>query len=760
MQGERKRPFFKTYLGTILLCLCFLACSVLFIVLMMWQNRVENLDYLGDVAKRNQTTLLKQIQGDFQTLDGVAICIGEMSGNVSLDMQPILKTINDNNNFIRMGVVDLDGKTNLLDINQSVYAGFDLSRELFFQQALQGEKIVSGTVSDPFEEGEYINYYCVPILRENAVSGVLCAVNSAEIFRAIVDAPVLNGKGYTNIIDAYGQIVIRSSHPDAAAGEPTSLKDMGRFDPDEYVRLLQTMDAGKSGRFSYSVRSQKKIMAVEPMGINNWYVISVIPAIVLSENYWKTILGVGVIILAACLIFMLLFYRQVRAQSRNRANLMHLAYDDPLIGCRNYAKFLLDAAAMTAGSGHRHYAIWYSDIKKFKYFNDLYGYQAGDAALKWLAELFESRSGKGGLFCRVSADNFAGILPYQREDQLFAWFTEISRELSPVSTETSGRLRMELSMGFYCMEDSEKDLSLNEMVNRANMAQKSVKGKNGNHCAIYSSQLREQILWESEIEARGKRALKNGEFVLYMQPKAGIQQNDRIVGAEVLARWNSPEHGLVSPGEFIPVFEKSGMIVELDRFMFEHACQWLQGYMREGNPSINVAVNVSRLGLFQEDFLEYYTSVKRQYGIPDGMLELEFTESVVLNDYELFRNTVIALQNEGFLCSLDDFGSGYSSLNMLKELPIDVLKLDILFFRKDADVQRERIVVSHIVAMAKELGIVTIAEGVEDPEQVLFLRQHGCDIVQGYVYSKPIPLEAFDVLLRSLREKSLPMAKK
>ena len=288
------------------------------------------------------------------------------------------------------------------------------------------------------------------------------------------------------------------------------------------------------------------------------------------------------------------------------------------------------------------------------------------------------------------------------------------------------------------------------MIDRANMAQKSIKEQIGSQMTFYTEEIRNQTIKETEMEALGKEALEKEEFVIFMQPKVNIQEGNIIAGAEALVRWNSSQRGMISPGEFIPLFEKTGLVVDLDRYMFEKACQWLRNYLDAGRPALNVAVNVSRLGLFQEDFVEYYSGIKQKYRIPDFLLELEFTESVMLDDSSAFKNVVEILKKNGFRCSLDDFGSGYSSLNVLKNLSIDILKLDILFFKEGTDLRREQVVIANTVAMAKELNIRTIAEGVEDTEQVEFLKSIGCDVVQGYVFSRPMPLMEFDKMLKEL----------
>lgn len=250
------------------------------------------------------------------------------------------------------------------------------------------------------------------------------------------------------------------------------------------------------------------------------------------------------------------------------------------------------------------------------------------------------------------------------------------------------------------------------------------------------------------MEAEGKQALLQGQFQPYFQPKFDIQNKNRLSGAEVLCRWIHPEKGMIPPNQFIPLFEKSGLIVDLDRYMFQKACEWYRKYLHDGGLPINLAINVSRVGLLREDFVAYYAQVKEAYGLPDGVIELEVTESLALGGEDLLCQLVCQLQERGFICSLDDFGSGYSSLNLLKNLPINVLKLDILFFKRSVDKKRERIVVRHIINMAKELQIRVVAEGVEEMESVEFLRDAGCNIIQGYVFAKPMSREQFATLLQ------------
>lgn len=751
-----KNIFQRTSISAVIICAGFLAFSLLFLLYMMQRSGEESIAYLRDVAQQNRTALEKQVLGDLQTLEGLAIIIGEGALFQTARLMDILKKINDGNTFIRMGLADMQGKTDLLDINGTTYFGIDLSEKRFLRQAAQGKAVLSSTARDMLGEG-YVHYYAVPIRRGGIIIGVLCGVNSSYIFSKIVDAPIFNGRGFSNIVDSRGKFVIRSRHADMHSSM-LGLDDMGSFAPEERTRVDQALRQRKGGVFTYTAGGEPHMAVFMPTAINDWFVVSVISRDVIKQRYSQTAVGTLLIIAAALLIFLFFLYRLNHIIAKNRTELEHLAYTDPLTGCRNYQKFLQDAAQFLLGHSDGQIAVWYLDLKKFKYFNEMFGYQAGDALLRHLTSHLEKKVETYGLFCRIAADNFAGMRLYHKKKDLVDGFHSLSAALSEADIGTGVPLHMEMSMGLYCLGNADKELSVNDMVNRANMAQQSVKALGGSHYAFFNRGIRDRILRETEMESLMETALEKGEFKLYLQPKVNIQQENRVVGAEVLTRWDSREKGLLFPADFIPLFEKNGFIVTLDRYMFERICHWLHARLQAGGPPLNIAVNVSRLELLRKDFIDYYISVKERYAIPDHTLELEFTESLILEDNDIFRKTVIQLQKKGFLCSLDDFGAGYSSLNVLKDLPIEVLKLDILFFRENPDVRRAHTVIAHIIAMARELHVKTIAEGVETASQVDFLRAAGCDLVQGHVFSEALPLKKFEAFLANLRGDSLTPA--
>lgn len=264
-------------------------------------------------------------------------------------------------------------------------------------------------------------------------------------------------------------------------------------------------------------------------------------------------------------------------------------------------------------------------------------------------------------------------------------------------------------------------------------------------CAFYSDVERRRLLREKEIDNRMAAALAGGEFIVYLQPKVSLESG-RVTGAEALARWQDPEKGLVPPDEFIPVLEQNGFITRLDLYVFEQVCALLHRWIGEGREPVAISVNLSRVHLDSPGFLADYQAVLERYAVPPALIEMELTETLVLEDVERVVQVIGQIHALGCRCALDDFGSGYSSLNALREIPADVLKLDKAFFDERGAGRRGERVVESVIELARKLDMQTVSEGVEKPEQVEFLRRARCDMVQGYVFSRPVPVEQFEAL--------------
>ena len=387
----------------------------------------------------------------------------------------------------------------------------------------------------------------------------------------------------------------------------------------------------------------------------------------------------------------------------------------------------------------REYDIICSDIENFKLINDVFGVPAGDRLLCNIAKMYTNMVGKGEICGRLHADQFACLLE-RRQHYADEFFTQADAEINQL-----GNMRnIVMKWGVYTVED--RTLAVEQMCDRALLAARKIKGQYGKHFSRYDDDLRNQMLREQAITDVMEEALTEEQFIVYLQPKYSIS-TDKLAGAEALVRWNHPEWGFQSPAAFIPLFERNGFITKLDRFVWEKTCSILREWDDKGYPPIPVSVNVSRADVYQVDLAEVLMKTVQKYNISPARLHLEITESAYTEDPDQIIRTVRHLREIGFIVEMDDFGSGYSSLNMLNQLPLDILKLDMKFIQSETAKPIEEGILGFIMGLARWMNLSVVAEGVETREQLERLREIGCDFVQGYFFARPMPCEDFEALL-------------
>ena len=358
---------------------------------------------------------------------------------------------------------------------------------------------------------------------------------------------------------------------------------------------------------------------------------------------------------------------------RETAAMINLVQYDRLTGLYSKEFFYRRAKELILAHPERSYDIICSDIENFKLINDIFGIPAGDRLLRGLADLYTTMVGNHGICGRFNADQFSCLLEHHWEykDGSFIQATETINTLSSAKNVV-------MKWGIYSVED--RSISVEQMCDRALLAARSIKGRYGTYFAAYDDALRNKLLREQAIANGMESALAQGQFEIYLQPKYRIK-DDCLAGAEALVRWNHPQWGMQSPAEFIPLFEKNGFITKLDQFVWDRACAALQGWDEKGYPPISVSVNVSRADIYNADIADILVKTVRKYRLPPSRLHLEITESAYTENPKQIIDTVERLRELGFVIEMDDFGSGYSSLNMLNQMPLDVLKLDMKFIQ-------------------------------------------------------------------------------
>ena len=387
------------------------------------------------------------------------------------------------------------------------------------------------------------------------------------------------------------------------------------------------------------------------------------------------------------------------------------------------------------------------NINHFQTINERFGKQYGDDVLRRLADKIRATAREtGGVCCRQGADVFLLYCPHREE------YDSLLESLSiGIGGESSGADHIRLRMGVYANAD--RQLDPERRFDRANKAADSVRGSHIRSVGFYDAAIHEAQIHRERLLEDFHSCLENNCFRVYLQPKFNIRREEPyLASAEALVRWVHPELGMISPAEFIPLLEESGLVLELDRFVWKHTAAYIRSWKDRFGVSVPVSVNVSRVDMLATNLKEIFRQILDEYRLEPSDLMLEITESAYTGSSDPVIETALALREMGFMIEMDDFGTGYSSLGMLNRLPIDALKLDMSFVRTAfAGEKRDTRIIQLILDIAKILGVPVIAEGVETEEQLLALKDLGCDLAQGYFFSRPVPGDEFDSFITAKR---------
>lgn len=421
---------------------------------------------------------------------------------------------------------------------------------------------------------------------------------------------------------------------------------------------------------------------------------------------------------------------------------------DKLTGLMSHTLFEEECDELIQSHGPGYFMLSCIDIDRFKVINDQYGIEVGDQVLKHVAECISICYRElGGLACRFTADRFAVLYP-----ATFANTAVITENHKLAKNPACIKHPIQLRIGRYLIQDTK--ISTIMAYERATVAQESIKDRYDVYIANYDDDMRMRILHEQQIVTEMSAALLNGEFVPFFQPQYN-HATGALIGAEALVRWKKGD-SFIAPGEFIPIFEKNGFVYEIDKYVWEKTCILLRHWLDEDKSPLPISVNISRIDLYKDDFFETICELIKKYRLPTELLRLEITESAFVDSPEHIVKMVNKLIQQGFTLEIDDFGSGYSSLNTLKDIPASILKLDMKFFSDTTNGVRSGAIIESVVRMAKWLGMAIIAEGVEKQVQADYLKSIGCYYIQGYLYAKPMPVKEYEkIMASSLREKKL-----
>lgn len=740
--------------GAAIFIVALMVVSIIFVARARKTLHDEKANYLQEISLKSAINIENQVNGMFSTIKAISTFIG---GHEDYDMAhslPILKSEAINNVFKRMGIIDMNGMAHTTD-DYEMYLG---DRE-YYLQALAGNTVISDRLIDKMDmsnTGNVINVLATPIrhgVQEQIVS-VLFATQRQQDLSQNISMDSFDGKGFSYIINSDGAPVLETMHPDSIKGVKNIFDEMRDFgmDTELITQLVTDVAAGENGSIEYARGNVNRHMCYAKINISDWYILSTVPSNAISGEsdalivQMSIMVAIIIIVVIAASIFMMVILKN------SNKRLSKIAFTDKVTGYSNWHKFEVDAKNILTNNPDTPFAMVTADISKFKVINDVYGHERGNEVLVHVANTINNELHNGETFSRTSSDNFNILMHFETDEKLCSRLQSI---FDKVENYIEG-YKIDLAMGIYSVPDN--SLAINMLSDRATISKIIAKKNNDVFYHFFKDENRLEMLNEKEIENSMQSALDNGEFEVYLQPKvcvgtASSQNEDalrtaKIVGAEALTRWNKSGVGLLSPAAFVPLFEKNGFICKMDLYVFEQVCMLLQRWKSQKIELVPISVNISRVHLANNELPQILFAIAQKYEVDPSLLEIELTESAVYSDVQSMIKTMSKIKEFGFKLSIDDFGSGYSSLGTLKDLPADFVKLDKSFLdQAKFDVKGEKII-ECVVSLSNGLGLSTIAEGVETFKQMAMLKKVGCEIAQGFWFSRPICIAEFEKKLQ------------
>lgn len=698
--------------------------------------------HIKEVAVQGSQLAQRQIEKD---LDVLNIFSNYYASNPDIPNEEKMKNLLDemeNQKFYTMAIVDINGNAENTKGDK-----FSVKDREFFKNSIKGKKYVSSPYVDEVNKSIKKIAISVPLLNNDKVVGVLYCTYNINTLMKLINISFYENNSISYVVKNDGTIIL---HPQGDSLSKNIYKLLEQDnDIQEVNRLKKELQENKTGATVLNMLEERRYLGYATMDngnsennyIKDWNLIFSIPETVVFSNSKQIINRAVYAVLSIVLIFVAIIFYIIYIKKSNEKEILSLAYEDKVTYIGNQNKFYRECSKYLLDKPSLNYIIVYFDINNFKMINDTFGYEFGDNLLITIAKALKEELTEGEVYARLSSDYFAIFCDYKNGRN------KIIRKLDNIRSNIESNLsivfEISLCVGIYFVEEGEVDIQ--KAVNKANMARSVAKGKNINY-AIYNEDVRNKLSEESMILDDIKIALVKNQFEVYYQPKFSLVTGE-MIGSEALIRWNHPEHGFISPAVFIPIAEKSKLILKIGRFVFERVCNDLYEWKKQGKKIVPVSVNLSRVELYQPDIVKFINKTIKMYNLSSDFIEIEITETVAINELNILKNVLNELRTYGFSISMDDFGTGYSSISCLRDMPIDILKLDKSFLGGIEHDERSRNIAKSIVSLAKSLDLVVIIEGVESKEQAELMKQFGSDLVQGFYFARPMPAKNFLDLL-------------
>ena len=735
----------KKKLGFSIALLLFSILIFTVIIFFGYNNRLKNMIRseakltLKNVSSQNVITLNHDILSKKQLLQALA---SQIQQNKDFDIPTLLKDLEKYvtpYNFYDIGIIDKDGFC-YTSLDKRIYVGgYD-----YYKDGMKGISSISETYLSK-DKTRFLNIFTAPIYVDNQVEMILAASYSSKDFSSLLNITSFDGHGNTLVIDSEGTIVSAPTNTnyDRTTSSYDKTDPFYRFlqNQNEMLQALQNATPSIEDNYIYfDYRNENYTAYYEKTGINDWYLISYVPTQYLYKNtriinqtiFWGIVLLYSGVLIMGILSF--------RAYTKYQKKFSSLVFVDDLTHEKNYEYLKLYFNNMTP-SQKKNKSLVVFDIDKFKGINIIYGTDIGDSILQYIPKIFKKVLPFDSLF-KYQADIYIAILEHKNQNEIIQKINSITQRID-LDAERGIITPFKLSFGICSLEEFD---TLHSIYTNALLAKTEIKGNRNKNFNFFHEQNKTNLIESQQVESKFNEALKNKEFEVWYQPKYNMQTNE-ICGSEALVRWRNNDGNLISPGIFIPVFENNGQIIQLDEEVISQVFQHIKEMEALGLDVKPISINLSRVHLEHFMIVDRIQEMMKDYAISPSKISFEVTESALLEKNEQLNTMIHQLKEIGFEVDIDDYGTGVSTLNSLAFSDFNTLKLDKSFIDYIGN-DKMNIIIKSTIALAQELNMKIIAEGVETQEQVDFLLNNHCYIAQGYYFSKPLDKQSYFSLLK------------
>lgn len=701
-------------------------------------------------TEQYKIAIQRQIDADLQTMNTLATFLRYTNLSPDVFADAFLKS-KEYNHFQQMAFYgkegveinitagsdsDIDKTASVEDLNEAVRTAVE--------RAWHGSSGISKIFHDQKTDKDMFAYV-VPVRAGDRLVGAMVATVDTDEFAVLLNDDRLSGnQGYNHLISDSGYILIHSENT-IFSENMDSVFENPDITLNNEKEVRQSISNGRECASQFTYKNQSYQMFFDPIGVNGWYLLRVQTMQGVSSTIFRLMTNTRIITVAILFIIMIVIVLGYRIICRGNRRLIKSVCYDPLTGAYNISKFIYEIRPIIEHS--KEYSLVALNVRQFKFINELFGSREADRLLCCIRKVLSENITDNEYYCRSSEDLFYILL---RDTDRRIVSRRIQDIIDKISQYGFGGHR-DYQIRLYCgvmtgteVPDPEPDVQKN--MTHVRFALKTARTSLKNYVWFYDAELHRTEALENYVESHMNQALENQEFKMFLQPKIDLKSG-AVAGAEALVRWVPESGDMLYPGQFIPLFEKNGFCANLDLYMVEQVCRQIRDWMDQGKEPVPLSVNQSKLIFYETDYIERMKALLDQYGIEGSLITLEILEGLAMKNIDELNDKIHRLKELGFRISMDDFGSGYSSLNTLASLKIDELKFDrdFLLCLNDlhTDYRRQVTVMEGIVKMAKKLGIKTVIEGVETRENERLIQLLGCELGQGYYYSRPVDVNDF-----------------